>query len=106
MQEIVGKTKAEKIITDKSEYDVGMVILAVGFRPNTALAQDKIRLFPNGAFLVDKYQETSMPDIYSMLSVIVLRFITMRYNQQITSPLLQMLSVQELLQHTTLVVIN
>ena len=66
VQEITGKTKVEKIITDKSEYDVDMVILAVGFRPNTALAQDKIKLFPNGAFLVDKYQETSVPDVYAI----------------------------------------
>ena len=43
-----------------------MVILAVGFRPNTALADGKIELFRNGAFLVDKKQETSLPGVYAV----------------------------------------
>ena len=36
-----------------------MVILAVGFRPNTALADGKIELFRNGALLVDKKQNVT-----------------------------------------------
>ena len=43
-----------------------MVILAVGFRPNTALGGGKVELFSNGAFLVDKYQETSVPGVYAI----------------------------------------
>ena len=43
-----------------------MVVLAVGFRPNTALADGKIELFRNGAFLVDKKQETSIPGVYAV----------------------------------------
>lgn len=66
VQEIVGQTKVEKVVTDKATYDVDMAILAVGFHPNTALAQDKIKLFTNGAFLVDKYQETSLPGVYAI----------------------------------------
>ncbi|MBM9834053.1 FAD-dependent oxidoreductase, partial [Enterococcus faecalis] len=41
-------------------------ILAVGFRPNTNLATGKIELFKNGAFLVDKKQETSLPGVYAI----------------------------------------
>lgn len=66
VQEIAGDTKVEKVITDKGEYAVDMVILAVGFRPNSALGNGKLDLFPNGAFLVDKHQETSMPDVYAI----------------------------------------
>ncbi|WP_294422568.1 H2O-forming NADH oxidase [uncultured Streptococcus sp.] len=66
VKEIAGQTKVEKIITDKAEYDVDMVILAVGFRPNTALGGGKVELFSNGAFLVDKYQETSVPGVYAI----------------------------------------
>lgn len=66
VKELVGQSKVEKVITDKAEYPVDMVILAVGFRPNTALAQDKVKLFANGAFLVDKYQETSVPGVYAI----------------------------------------
>ena len=66
VKEIVGKTKVEKIITDKASYNVDMVILAVGFRPNTNLAAGKVELFKNGAFLVDKKQETSLPGVYAI----------------------------------------
>ena len=63
---IEGDGKVERLITDKETFDVDMVILAVGFRPNTALADGKIELFRNGAFLVDKKQETSIPGVYAV----------------------------------------
>lgn len=66
VKEIAGDGKVEKIITDKAEYDVDMVVLAVGFRPNTGLAGDKVELFRNGAFLVNKKQETSVKDVYAI----------------------------------------
>ncbi|HEP7260342.1 TPA: FAD-dependent oxidoreductase [Streptococcus pyogenes] len=65
-KEVAGNGKVEKIITDKNEYDVDMVILAVGFRPNTTLGNGKIELFRNGAFLVNKRQETSIPGVYAI----------------------------------------
>jgi len=58
--------KLLKLFTDKETFDVDMVVLAVGFRPNTALADGKIELFRNGAFLVDKKQETSIPGVYAV----------------------------------------
>ena len=51
---VEGEGKVERIVTDKETFDVDMVIMAVGFRPNTALGAGKIELFRNGAFLVDK----------------------------------------------------
>ncbi|MGM2755103.1 NAD(P)/FAD-dependent oxidoreductase, partial [Bacillus cereus group sp. Bce019] len=66
VKEVAGNGKVEKIITDKAEYDVDMVILAVGFRPNTAFAGDNIERFRNGAFLVNKHQETSIPGVYAI----------------------------------------
>ena len=66
VKEVAGNGKVEKIITDKAEYDVDMVILAVGFRPNTAFAGEKIERFRNGAFLVNKHQETSIPGVYAI----------------------------------------
>ena len=63
---IEGDGKVERLITDKESFDVDMVVLAVGFRPNTALADGKIELFRNGAFLVDKKQETSIPGVYAV----------------------------------------
>ncbi|MGT2846190.1 H2O-forming NADH oxidase [Streptococcus massiliensis] len=66
VQAVEGDGKVERLVTDKATFDVDMVILAVGFRPNTALADGKIELFRNGAFLVNKKQETSMPDVYAV----------------------------------------
>lgn len=66
VKEVAGTDKVEKIITDKNEYDVDMVILAVGFRPNTAFAGEGIERFRNGAFLVNKHQETSIPGVYAI----------------------------------------
>ena len=63
---IEGDGKVERIVTDKASHDVDMVILAVGFRPNTALGNAKLKTFRNGAFLVDKKQETSIPDVYAI----------------------------------------
>ncbi len=66
VKEIIGSKKVEKIVTDKAEYNVDMVILAVGFHPNTKLGNGKLELFRNGAFLVDNHQETSVPGVYAI----------------------------------------
>ena len=67
VQEIKGKDgKVSGIVTDKKEWDTDMVILCIGFRPNTALANGKLELFQNGSFLVNKKQETSIKDVYAI----------------------------------------
>lgn len=66
VKEIAGDGKVEKIITDKAEFDVDMVIMAVGFRPNTALGEGHLETFRNGAWIVDKKQETSVKDVYAI----------------------------------------
>lgn len=88
VREVVGKTKVERIITDKASYNVDMVILAVGFRPNTSLAAGKVELFKNGAFLVDKNKK--QVSLAFMQLVIVQLFITMLLAKRTISPLLQM----------------
>lgn len=61
-----GSNKVERVITDKGTYPADMVILAIGFRPNTKLANNELSLFTNGAFLVNKHQQTSQPDVYAI----------------------------------------
>jgi NADPH-dependent 2,4-dienoyl-CoA reductase/sulfur reductase-like enzyme len=63
--EIKGTDKVEAVVTDKGTYKADMVILAVGFKPNTALGTGKIDLF-KGAYLVNRSQETSVKDIYAI----------------------------------------
>ncbi|MBY5035530.1 FAD-dependent oxidoreductase [Streptococcus gallolyticus] len=63
---IEGDGKVERIVTDKTTRDVDMVVLAVGFRPNTGLGAGKLETFRNGAYLVNKKQETSIKDVYAV----------------------------------------
>lgn len=57
--------KVSKVITDKGEYEADMVIVCVGFRPNTDLVKDKLETMPNGAIIVDNYMKTSHPDVFA-----------------------------------------
>ena len=66
VQAVEGSDKVERVVTDKETFDIDMVIMAVGFRPNTDLGAGKIELFHNGAFLVDKKQETSLSGVYAV----------------------------------------
>lgn len=54
-----------KVLTDKGSYDADMVILCIGFKPNTHLVQDKVDTLPNGAIVVNKYMQTSRPNVYA-----------------------------------------
>lgn len=63
--EFKGDTKVEKVITDKGEFNVDTVILAVGFRPNNALVKDKLKTQPNGSIIVDKHMITSDRDVFA-----------------------------------------
>lgn len=67
VQEYLGKDgKVVGVKTDKGVHEVDMVISCVGFKPNTALGKDKLDLFVNGAYLVNKKQETSIKDVYAV----------------------------------------
>jgi NADPH-dependent 2,4-dienoyl-CoA reductase/sulfur reductase-like enzyme len=66
VREITGRGKVEGLKTNKGEYQADMVIMAIGFRPNTALAGNDLELFTNGAIKVNKKQETSRGDVYAV----------------------------------------
>ena len=61
-----GNGKVEKVVTDKNEYAADMVVLGIGFKPNSQLGKDTLKLFKNGAYLVDRHQETSVSDVYAI----------------------------------------
>lgn len=63
---IKGIGKVEKIVTDKHEYPADMVVLGIGFKPNSQLGKDNLELFKNGAYLVNEHQQTSQPDVYAI----------------------------------------
>ncbi|WP_122646306.1 H2O-forming NADH oxidase [Enterococcus mediterraneensis] len=65
-KEYKGTDKVEAVVTDKGEYPVDLVINAIGFLPNNQLGKDHLELFANGAYLVDRHQQTSDPDVYAV----------------------------------------
>jgi NADPH-dependent 2,4-dienoyl-CoA reductase/sulfur reductase-like enzyme len=66
VQELKGNGKVRSLVTNKGEYPVELAIMAIGFRPNTALAKDSLETFPNGAYKVNLKQETSKPGVYAI----------------------------------------
>ncbi|KAA2301682.1 NADH oxidase, partial [Clostridioides difficile] len=42
-----------------------LVILCIGFRPNTELLKGQVDMLPNGAIIVDKYMQTSQKDVFA-----------------------------------------
>lgn len=52
-----------KVITDKGEYDADLVIMCIGFLPNTSIFKGQLDMLPNGAIKVDKYMKTSNKDV-------------------------------------------
>ncbi len=56
----------KSVFTDKGEYAADMVLISVGVRPNTQLAQDiGLDIGETGAIKVDANMRTSDPDIYA-----------------------------------------
>ena len=67
VQEIKGEgKKVSAVKTSSEEFATDMVILCIGFRPNNELAKDHLKLFANGAILVDKRQQSSDKDVYAI----------------------------------------
>lgn len=61
-----GNGRVEAVVTDKGEYPAELVINAIGFVPNTALGKEHLDCFANGAYRVDRHQQTSDPDVYAV----------------------------------------
>ncbi|MDV4151081.1 FAD-dependent oxidoreductase [Clostridium sp. AL.422] len=57
--------KVEKVITDKGEYEGDLVVLCIGFRPNTKLIEGKLDTLKNGAIIIDDYMRTSKEDVFA-----------------------------------------
>jgi NADPH-dependent 2,4-dienoyl-CoA reductase/sulfur reductase-like enzyme len=57
--------RVSAIVTNKGEYETDLVILCIGFRPNTELLKGKLDMLPNGAIKVNEYMHTSHPDVFA-----------------------------------------
>ena len=66
LKSINGDGKVSSVTTDKGEYDVDLVVMAIGFKPNTALGGDTLEKFRNGAYVVDLQQKASKPGVFAI----------------------------------------
>lgn len=57
--------KVKSVLTDKGEYESDLVVLCIGFKPNTGLFKDQIDMMPNGAIIIDEFMRTSNPDVFA-----------------------------------------
>lgn len=57
--------KVTTVVTDKSEIKADLVILCIGFKPNTELFKGKLETLDNGAIVVDEYMRTSNKDVFA-----------------------------------------
>jgi NADPH-dependent 2,4-dienoyl-CoA reductase/sulfur reductase-like enzyme/rhodanese-related sulfurtransferase len=56
----------QKVFAGDKEYQADLVLLALGVRPDVALAKDAgLTIGPTGGILVNSYLQTSDPDIYA-----------------------------------------
>ena len=61
-----GDGTVQSVTTDKNSYKTDLVVIATGFRPNTAFLEETgIKRLGNGAIIVNERGETSIEDVYS-----------------------------------------
>lgn len=58
--------RVENIVTTLGTHKADLVILTMGFLPNTSLGRFHLDLYTNGAYIVDKYQRTTDPNVYAV----------------------------------------
>lgn len=64
--EILGEEHVTGLrFSDGTEVEADLVVMAVGIRPNAALAKDS-GIYVNRAIVVDDYMETSVPHVYAV----------------------------------------
>ena len=57
--------RVASVVTTDGSYETDLVILCIGFRPNTELLKGQVEMLPNGAIMTDEYMRTSNPDVFA-----------------------------------------
>lgn len=66
--------KVTGVVTENGTYPGDLVILCIGFAPNTKLVQGKLDTLPNGAIIIDDYMRTSREDVFAAGDCCVVKF--------------------------------
>ena len=57
--------KVTVVTTEKGSYEADAVIIATGFKPNTAFLENKLETLSNGAIVTDEFGQTSIEDVFA-----------------------------------------
>ncbi|WP_207695025.1 NADH peroxidase [Enterococcus sp. DIV0212c] len=74
VQSYKGDGHVQKVVTDKSEYEADLVVVAVGVRPNTGWLKDTLELHPNGLIKTDEYMQTSAADVFAVGDATLIKY--------------------------------
>ncbi|WP_195251547.1 FAD-dependent oxidoreductase [Romboutsia sp. 1001713B170207_170306_H8] len=74
VQKFEGTDKVSKVVTDKGEFEADLVVLCIGFAPNTKLVKGKLDTLSNGAIIIDEYMRTSKEDVFAAGDCCVVRY--------------------------------
>ena len=66
--------KVTKVVTNNGSYEGDLVVLCIGFAPNTKLVQGKLDTLPNGAIIIDEYMRTSKEDVFAAGDCCVVKY--------------------------------
>ncbi|MGN0145101.1 MAG: FAD-dependent oxidoreductase [Clostridium sp.] len=66
--------KVTEVVTDKGTYKGDLVVLCIGFAPNTKLIQGKLDTLNNGAIIIDEYMRTSREDVFAAGDCCVVKY--------------------------------
>lgn len=66
--------KVTKVVTNNRSYEGDLVVLCIGFAPNTKLVQGKLDTLPNGAIIIDEYMRTSKEDVFAAGDCCVVKY--------------------------------
>lgn len=53
------------VVTTGGEYEADLVVMCIGFKPNTGLLKGQVDMLDSGAIKVDKYMQTSKKDVFA-----------------------------------------
>ncbi|MDU1003853.1 MAG: FAD-dependent oxidoreductase [Clostridium butyricum] len=66
--------KVNEVVTDKGTYKGDLVVLCIGFAPNTKLINGKLDTLKNGAIIIDEYMRTNREDVFAAGDCCVVKF--------------------------------
>lgn len=63
-----------EVVTEHETYKGDLVVLCIGFAPNTKIVKEKLDTLPNGAIIINEYMRTSREDVFAAGDCCVVRY--------------------------------